>query len=119
MVGAPMNFSDDGNSKRQHPRRPVKLPAQVTVAGRTLPAVVENISPGGAFLRVRVPEDADTIIASLSLPQGKNLHVLAQIRWRRPSPAGVGVRFDSFLDRTAGEPALRGFLRGARRRAVS
>ena len=40
--------------KRKFERRPVSLPAIVRVAGRELPAVAENISPGGAFLRGRL-----------------------------------------------------------------
>jgi hypothetical protein len=77
---------------------PVSLPAIVRVAGRELPAVAENISPGGAFLRVALPPELEEIVASIVLPHGKDLHVRASVCWRRAEPPGVGVKFDRFLE---------------------
>jgi hypothetical protein len=84
--------------KRKFERRPVSLPAIVRVAGRELPAVAENISPGGAFLRVALPPELEEIVASIVLPHGKDLHVRASVCWRRAEPPGVGVKFDRFLE---------------------
>lgn len=85
-------------TKRKFERRAVSLPAVVRVAGRELPAVAENISPGGAFLRVELPADQEEIVASIVLPHGKDLHVRARVCWRREQPPGVGVKFDRFLE---------------------
>jgi hypothetical protein len=85
-------------SKRKFERRAVSLAAVVRIAGRELPAIAENISPGGAFLRVELPLEQEEIVASIVLPHGKDLHVRARICWRRGEPPGVGVKFDRFLE---------------------
>src|SRR5438105_2158245 len=80
----------------------------ITKSGRIgreeLTAVTENISPGGAFLPVNLPESTTEIVASINLPHGRDLHVRAKVRWRRGQPPGVGVEFDTFL---AGEADLK------------
>jgi PilZ domain len=87
-----------GNQRRRHVRRPVDLPARVRIGDGDVAAMAENISPGGAFLRVDLPADAARLVASIDLPHGKRVHVEARIRWRRLAPPGVGVQFETFLD---------------------
>ncbi|MFN2546985.1 MAG: PilZ domain-containing protein [Myxococcales bacterium] len=98
-IAAIMDWQDNGahGQRRRFARRPVQLPAKLQIGGRELSAVTENISPGGAFLRVKLPETAKEIVATIGLPHGKNLRVRAKIRWRRPNPPGVGVEFETFL----------------------
>ena len=79
-----MDFSDQSREqRRRHRRRPVELNARVRFETREITAVAENISPGGAFLRVALPEDAEWLVADIELPEGKRLLVNARIRWRR------------------------------------
>ena len=85
-------------SRRRFARRSVHLLARLRVGGRDLPAVIENLSPGGAFLRVALPAAADEVLASIGLPHGRDVHVRGKVRWRRAGPApGVGIQFDTFL----------------------
>jgi hypothetical protein len=84
--------------RRRHARRPVELRARLWSAGREIPATCENISPGGAFLRVQLPETARDVVASIALPRGRGVHVRARVRWRNPN--GVGVEFAAFLEST-------------------
>ena len=88
-----------GKQRRKHVRRPVELPARVRVGDGDVAATAENISPGGAFLRVDLPADAALLVASIDLPHGKRVYVEARVRWRRAAPPGVGVQFETFLDR--------------------
>jgi hypothetical protein len=88
---------DPTDRQRRYTRREVQLKARLRVGDREILATTENISPGGAFFRVEVPEKTDDLIASIDLPEGRGLHVHARVRWRRNSPAGVGVEFASFL----------------------
>jgi hypothetical protein len=71
------------------------------VGGQELAATTENISPGGAFLRVKLPENTVDLFASIDLPHGRGVHVQARVRWRRSSPPGVGIEFASFLEDAA------------------
>jgi hypothetical protein len=75
----------------------VKLQAKLWVGSKELWAVTENISPGGAFLSVALPETAEEVVASIGLPHGRDLHVRAKVRWRRQVPPGVGIEFETFL----------------------
>jgi hypothetical protein len=88
---------DDHGQRRQFSRRPVKLQAKLRVGSAELTAVTENISPGGAFLSVALPENAEEVEASIGLPHGRDLRVRAKIRWRRHNPPGVGIEFETFL----------------------
>lgn len=88
-----------GKSRRRFGRRDVNLPASVRANGRELRAVAVNISPGGAFLRVSLPEPADELEAFIELPHGKRLHLRARVCWKRKDSGGVGVRFETFLER--------------------
>jgi hypothetical protein len=81
--------------RRRHARRPVELRARLWSAGREIAATCENISPGGAFLRVELPETAKDLVASIGLPHGRGVHVRARVRWRNPN--GVGIEFAAFL----------------------
>jgi len=101
---------DRKEQRRRHSRRPVQLSATLRLGTKELAATTENISPGGAFLRVKVPETARELVATIGLPHGKNLHVRARIRWRRQEPPGVGVSFEAFLQ-GPGEPDLAKLLR--------
>ena len=94
-----MTAIDDESSakRRRFCRRPVHLQASVRLGGRDLAAVAENICPGGAFLRVDLPRDLNAFEASISLPHGKDLRVLAKVRWRSDDPGGVGIEFEDFL----------------------
>src|ERR1700682_318903 len=80
---------DDFGQRRKFTRREVRLPARVLAGGRELEATTENISPGGAFL-------------SVALPQGRGLRVQAKGRWRRANPPGVGIEFSTFLENPEG-----------------
>ena len=97
-----IDWRDTGMQKQQRKfaRRPVRLPTRLRLGGRELSGETENISPGGAFLRAKLPENAKEIIAHIGLPEGRHLHVRARIRWRRQDPAGVGIEFESFLEET-------------------
>jgi hypothetical protein len=88
---------DDHGQRRRFARRPVQLPARLRFGSAELSAVTENISPGGAFLNVELPESAKEVVASIGLPHGRDLHVRAKVRWRRQNPPGVGIEFDTFL----------------------
>jgi PilZ domain len=95
-----MDFSDpSAQQRRRHRRRPVELNARVRFEMREMTAIAENISPGGAFLRVSLPDDTEWVVADIELPEGKRLLVNARVRWRRSEPSGVGIQFHSFLER--------------------
>ena len=83
--------------RRRFIRRDVELQAQVRTRGGLLGATIENISRGGAFLRVQLPVEAEDLVAMIELPHGRGLHVRAKVKWRRTEPAGVGVEFAEFL----------------------
>src|SRR2546426_6679629 len=83
---------------RRSPRRGVQLEARVRAGARDLIATAENISPGGAFLRVDLPVETEDLVATIHLPHGRGLHVHARIRWRRSEPPGIGVEFATFLE---------------------
>jgi PilZ domain len=94
-----MDFTDESTQqRRRHRRRAVELAARVRFEMREISAVAENISPGGAFLRVALPDEAEWVVADIQLPEGKRLLVNARVRWRRSEPSGVGVQFYSFLE---------------------
>jgi hypothetical protein len=95
-----MNFSEQsGEQRRRHKRSRVQLAARIKFERSEVTAVAENISPGGAFLRVSLPDGAEWLVAEIDLPEGKTVFVKAHVRWRRQSPPGVGVEFHSFLER--------------------
>jgi hypothetical protein len=96
--------------RRKHVRRDVQLPARLRIGTVEVPATTENISVGGAFLRVALPSEAKELVASIELPHGKDLHVRAKVRWRRDDPPGVGVSFETFM-RGPGEPDLKKLLK--------
>ncbi len=60
--------------------------------------MAENISPGGAFLRMELPETIEVLEAAIVLPHGKELHIRATVRWRCDEPRGVGIQFERFLE---------------------
>jgi hypothetical protein len=100
LPGEIMDFSDPSREqRRRHRRRPVELKARVRLQTGEITAVAENISPGGAFLRVALPDDAEWVVADIELAKGKRLLVNARVRWRRLEPSGVGIQFYSFLER--------------------
>jgi hypothetical protein len=99
-----------GKEQRKHVRRPVQLPARLRLDETEVAATTENISLGGAFLRVELPPEANEVVASIELPHGKNLHVRARVRWRRNVPPGVGISFETFM-RGPSEPDLKKLLR--------
>jgi PilZ domain len=94
----PIDWDDlnDDHPRRRHLRRVVQLPARLWTGGQEVKATCENISPGGAYLRVQVPEGASDVVASIGLPDGRDVHVRATVRWR--SPDGIGVEFAAFLE---------------------
>ena len=96
--------------RRKHVRREVQLPARLRIGSTEVTATTENISVGGAFLRVALPYAAKEVVASIELPHGKDLYVRAKVRWRRDDPPGVGVSFETFM-RGPGEPDLKKLLR--------
>jgi len=95
MVPFRMSFFDIAREqRRRHHRRRVQLPARVRLGVHEIKAVAENISPGGAFLRVSLPEGARRLLAVIDLPHGKRLSVEARVCWHRAD--GVGIQFESF-----------------------
>jgi len=88
---------DPFDQRRRYTRRDVQLTAKLRAGNREIVATTENISPGGAFFRVELPEETEDLVASIELPQGRDLHIRAKVRWRRDAPAGVGVEFATFL----------------------
>ena len=88
---------DPFDQRRRYTRREVQLPAKVRTGEREIAAILENISPGGAFFRIDLPEETEDFVASIQLPEGRGLHIRARVRWRREAPAGVGVEFATFL----------------------
>src|SRR5256884_4325900 len=87
---------DSVRRRRKYTRRGVQLEARVRTGARDLLATAENISPGGAFLRVDLPVETEDLVATIHLPHGRGLHVHARIRWRRPEPPGIGVGAPTF-----------------------
>ncbi|HUJ27746.1 MAG TPA: PilZ domain-containing protein [Myxococcales bacterium] len=87
----------DHGHRRRFARRPVAMRTQLNVQGKQVHAVTENISPGGAFLRVALPSAVRHVLASFELPDGRTLPVRARVRWRREMPAGIGIEFETFL----------------------
>jgi hypothetical protein len=95
-----MDFPEESrDQRRRHRRSRVQLPARIKFERSEVAAVAENISPGGAFLRVTLPDGAEWLVAEIELPEGKTVSVKAHVRWRRDDPPGVGVQFHSFLER--------------------
>ena len=111
----PMDSSEEEQAgRRRHVRKPVQLVAVVRVGTQTVRAVAENISPGGAFLCIDLPPEQTELLASIALPHGKEVYVLARVRWRRKHPApGVGISFDEFLEASRGAKALAGIRQSA------
>ncbi len=95
-----IDWQDNGShgQRRRFARRPIQLPARLFFGTQELRGVIENISPGGAFLRVALPPNAEEVVAAIGLPHGKELRVRAKVRWRRHQPPGVGVEFETFLE---------------------
>lgn len=87
----------DHGQRRRFARRPMQIHTRLLVQGKELTAVTENVSPGGAFLRVVLPETVRNLVASFELPHGRTLPVRARVRWRREMPAGIGIEFETFL----------------------
>jgi hypothetical protein len=100
--------------RRKHLRTPVSLPATVHVGGRAIAAIAKDISPGGAFLRCELPGQFPRVIATIALPNGRDLGFSARICWRRSDPRepGIGVQFDRFLDALESERLLGKFPGG-------
>ena len=88
---------DEHAHRRRFARRAVQLPAKLRIGDSEIQAMTENISPGGAFLNVAVPSTTEQVLASIGLPQGRDLLVSAKVRWRRQEPPGVGIEFETFL----------------------
>jgi len=84
--------------RRRFTRREVQLQARVRAGERELIATAENISPGGAFLRIEEPVEGEDLFATIQLPHGRGLHVQGKVRWRRSEPPGIGVEFATFLE---------------------
>jgi hypothetical protein len=101
---------DQWAHRRKHARREVQLTAKLRIGSSEVTGITENISVGGAFLRVALPAEAKEVVASIGLPHGKDLHVRAKVRWRREVPPGVGISFETFM-RGPGEPDLKKLLR--------
>jgi hypothetical protein len=103
-------MKEQAAQRRKHARREVQLPARLHIGSTEVTAITENISVGGAFLRVAIPAEARELVASIGLPHGKDLHVRAKVRWRRDVLPGVGISFETFM-RGPGEPDLKKLLR--------
>ena len=88
---------DQRAHRRRFARHPVQLTAKLRIGATEVPAMIENISPGGAFLNVALPAAAAVVFASIGLPHGRDLLVRAKVRWRRKEPPGVGIEFETFL----------------------
>src|SRR5438874_10402875 len=53
---------DSVRQRRKYTRRGVQLEARVRTGARDLLATAENISPGGAFLRVDLPVETEDLV---------------------------------------------------------
>src|SRR5438045_8794252 len=84
---------DSVRQRRKYTRRGVQLDARVRTGARDLLATAENISPGGAFLRVDLPVETEDLVATIHLPHGRGLYVRAKVRCRRAAPPGIGIDF--------------------------
>jgi hypothetical protein len=98
IVGVDGQDPESFGHRRKYMRREVQLQARIRAGKRELIATAENISPGGAFLRVEEPVEGEDLLATIQLPHGRGLHVKAKVRWRRSEPPGVGVEFATFLE---------------------
>lgn len=86
------------------------LRATVHAGGRSIDAVAQDISPGGAFLRCDLPDGLPRVVATIALPNGRELNVFARVCWRGGSRGGVGVEFNRFLAGHESSRILSGFL---------
>ena len=86
---------------RIEPRVPTTLRASVTVAGRTRPVRVLDLTTTGAFLEFDAPPEAGRHLGlEIALPSG-SIQLVAYVRWARATaqtgpierPAGCGVEF--------------------------
>jgi hypothetical protein len=77
--------------RRRHPRRVVDRPAKISLpSGDTLPARIENVSDGGAKLRVSWPAWLPKAFDLQDVFTG--VHRVAQTVWQQFS--SVGVRYE-------------------------
>jgi hypothetical protein len=86
---------------RIEPRVPVSLRASVTVAGRSRPARVLDLTTAGAFLELdSPPAPGRSLGVEIELPSGP-VALVAHVRWARAAaepgpperPSGIGVEF--------------------------
>jgi hypothetical protein len=86
---------------RIEPRVPTSLRASVTVAGKTRPVRVLDLTTTGAFLEVDAPPAPGRNLGlEIALPSG-SIQIVAYVRWVRATaqkapvelPAGCGVEF--------------------------
>lgn len=85
------------------------LRATVHAGGRSISAEAQDISPGGAFLCCELPDDQTRVVATIALPNGRELNVFARVCWRGGARRGVGIAFDRFLADHESRRVLDGF----------
>jgi len=80
--------------KRKHPRKVIEIYASYrTASGEIVPALVRDLSLGGAYLETLSPGVfGERIVLMLKLPDLEKLATIeATVRWTKPE--GMGVQF--------------------------
>jgi c-di-GMP-binding flagellar brake protein YcgR len=90
-----MLFKRRQQNKRRHPRKAYGTPVTVTCEEQTYRCVLEDISKGGAFLKI---DEGHPIrlgaFLELNIPfTGRDEYVQKMGKVTRVDPKGVGVRF--------------------------
>ncbi len=83
--------------KRQHSRTPVSLSVRYLSRGDLSRDIVNDLSPGGLFVRTSKPLDIGTDVdLEVILPDETPMHVRGKVVWLRQSPdqrPGMGIQF--------------------------
>jgi Tfp pilus assembly protein PilZ len=94
-------------AKRQDPRMPTHLLADVSYGGQHRELWIHSISKGGIFLEADpAPKVGEELDATFSLPGvEEKINTKAKVKWqgtiREDSPSGVGCQFIEIEDRLA------------------
>ena len=104
---------------RQHPRYPIQISCELTLAGQTLHAETKNLSTGGAAIAFSRPLQVGEVLTvtffltedGIESADRTPFECAASIRWSRPSGAGLHEAGLQFLSPSAEQrKTLTGFL---------
>ena len=104
----------NATTPRQHPRYPVRISCELTIAGETLHAETKNLSPGGAAIYFARPLTVGEVVTvSFFLTQDgiedakrSPFECAASIRWSKPAGDRRYEAGMQFLSPSAGQRAL-------------